>query len=73
MVFNKKKEISNTVVVKPRGIFMPHPSLGWKMRAHSKIRVTFKHILLSTDVRRWRTVKNQTKTSKVLFTHAQTS
>ena len=73
MVFNKKKEISNTVAAKPRDIFMPHPSLGWKLRANSKIRVTFRDLVQSTDDEGWRTVMNQPKTLKVLFTNAQTS
>jgi hypothetical protein len=49
MVFNKEEKISNTVAAKPRDIFMPHPSLGWKLRPNSKIRVTFRDIVQSID------------------------
>lgn len=64
MVNKKEEKVSNTVAAKPRDIFIPHPSLGWKLRPNSKIRVTFRDILQSTDDEGWRTVMNQPKTSK---------
>ncbi len=73
MVFNKEEKISNTVVAKPRDIFMPNPSLGWKLRPNSKIRVSFRDVVQSSNDEGWRTVMNQPKTLKVLFTNAQKS
>lgn len=64
MVLKKKEKFSNVVAVKPSDIFMPHPSLGWKLRPNSKIRVTFRDIIQTTDDEGWRTVTNQPKTSK---------
>ena len=57
----------------PKDIFMPHHSLGWKLTPNSKIRQTFGDIIHSTDNEGWRTVMNQCKTLKLLFTSAQTS
>ena len=64
MVFNKEEKISNKVAVTPRDIFMPHPSLGWKLRPKAKIRVPFRDIVQSTDDEGWRIVANQPKTAK---------
>jgi len=61
MVFNKE---ANTVAARPSDIFIPHPSLGWKLRPNSKVRVAFRDIVQSTDDQGWRTVVNQPKTSK---------
>jgi hypothetical protein len=64
MFFRKEDKILNKVASKPRDIFMPHPSLGWKLRPNSKIQVWFRDIVQSTDDEGWRTVMHQPKTSK---------
>lgn len=64
MVLNKEEEISNKVTARPSDIFVPHPSMGWSLMPDSKVKVSFRDIVQSTDDQGWRTVVNQPKTSK---------